>query len=99
MHEYKGDYGGVAGDKITALVRSRLTLALSLTALMIAIYFGFMTLFAFDKPMLGVILAPGLSLGLLLGPLVITCAFILCFAYVAWANASFDPRIDAMKKD
>jgi uncharacterized membrane protein (DUF485 family) len=98
MHEYRGDYGGMAGDKITALVRSRLTLALSLTALMIAIYFGFMSLFAFDKPLLGVILAPGLSLGLLLGPLVITCAFILCLAYVAWANVSFDPKIDAMKR-
>jgi len=88
----------MARDKITALVRSRLTLALSLTALMIAIYFGFMTLFAFDKPLLGVILAPGLSVGLLLGQQVITRAFILCFAYVAWANASFDPKIDAMKR-
>jgi uncharacterized membrane protein (DUF485 family) len=57
-----------------------------------------MTLFAFDKPLLGVILAPGLSLGLLLGPLVIACAFILCFAYVAWANTSFDPSIDTMKR-
>ena len=98
MNEYSGDHSGMAGDRITALVRSRLTLALSLTALMIAIYFGFMSLFAFDKPMLGVILAPGLSLGLLLGPLIITCAFILCFAYVAWANVSFDPKIDAMKR-
>jgi len=98
MNEYSGDHSGMAGDRITALVRSRLTLALSLTALMIAIYFGFMALFAFDKPLLGVIVAPGLSLGLLLGPLVITCAFILCFAYVAWANASFDPKIDAMKR-
>ena len=98
MNEYSGDHSGMAGDRIAALVRSRLTLALSLTALMIAIYFGFMSLFAFDKPLLGVILAPGLSLGLLLGPLVITCAFILCCAYVAWANVSFDPKIDAMKR-
>ena len=98
MNEYSGDHSGMAGDRITALVRSRLTLALSLTALMIAIYFGFMALFAFDKPLLGVIVAQGLSLGLLLGPLVITCAFILCFAYVAWANVSFDPKIDAMKR-
>ena len=98
MNEYRGDHSGMAGDRITALARSRLTLALSLTALMIAIYFGFMALFAFDKPLLGVILAPGLSVGLLLGQQVITCAFILCFAYVAWANASFDPKIDAMKR-
>ena len=89
----------MARAKITALVRSRLTLALSLTALMIAIYFGFMSLFAFDKPLLGVILAPGLSLGLLLGPLVITCAFILCFVYVAWASAFFDPGINATKEE
>jgi uncharacterized membrane protein (DUF485 family) len=98
MNEYRGDCSGLAGDRITALVRSRLTLALSLTALMIAIYCGFMALFAFDKPSLDVILAPGLSLGLLLCPLVIACAFILCCAYVAWANVSFDLKIDAMKR-
>lgn len=91
--------GGDSGDKRVRLVRSRLMIASSLTAVMVAIYFCFMALFAFGKPMLGAILAPGLSLGILFGVLIIICSFILCFAYVAWASAFFDRAIDAMKRE
>jgi uncharacterized membrane protein (DUF485 family) len=42
------------------LANRRLRVALILSALMIVIYFGFMGLFAFDKPWLGTILVPGL---------------------------------------
>jgi len=75
------------------LARRRLTLALILSAAMIVIYFGFMSLFAFDKPLLGTILAPGLSLSILLGPLVIISSFLLCLVYVLWANRVFDAGI------
>ena len=90
--------GGDSGDERVRLVRLRLMIGSSLTAVMVVIYVCFMALFAFAKPMLGAILAPGLSLGILLGVLVIFCSFILCFVYVAWANAFFDPGINAMKK-
>jgi uncharacterized membrane protein (DUF485 family) len=76
-----------------ALARKRLSVALVLSAAMIVIYFGFMALFAFDKPLLGTILAPGLSLCIVLGPLVIICSFLLCLIYVLWANRVFDPGI------
>lgn len=89
---------GEAGARISGLARSRLIIALSLTAVMVAVYFGFMGLFAFDKPTLGTIIAPGLSLGILLGPLVILCSFFLCLAYVVWANVYLDPGIDAIKR-
>lgn len=75
------------------LARRRLTIALILSAAMIVIYFGFMGLFAFDKPLLGTILAPGLSLSILLGPLVIISSFLLCLVYVLWANRVFDAGI------
>ena len=84
--------------KIAAVVRARLTIALSLSVVMIAIYFGFMALFAFNKPLLGTFLAPGLSLCVLLGPLVIISSFILALAYVIWANTAFDPRIEALRR-
>jgi uncharacterized membrane protein (DUF485 family) len=76
-----------------ALARKRLVIALVLSAAMMAIYFGFMGLFAFDKPLLGTILAPGLSLCIVLGPLVIISSFLLCLVYVLWANRVFDAGI------
>jgi len=76
-----------------ALARKRLSVALVLSAAMIVIYFGFMGLFAFDKPLLGTILIPGLSLCIVLGPLLIISSFLLCLIYVLWANRVFDPRI------
>jgi uncharacterized membrane protein (DUF485 family) len=76
-----------------ALAKKRLSIALVLSAAMIAVYFGFMGLFAFDKPLLGTILAPGLSLCILLGPLVIICSFLLCLVYVLWANRVLDTGI------
>jgi uncharacterized membrane protein (DUF485 family) len=72
------------------LAKTRLTLALVLSLAMIVIYFGFMGLFAFDKPLLGTILIPGLSLCIVLGPLVIISSFLLCLIYVLWANRVFD---------
>ena len=73
-----------------ALTKKRLSIALVLSAAMIAVYFGFMGLFAFDKPLLGTILAPGLSLCIVVGPLVIITSFLLCLVYVLWANRVFD---------
>lgn len=75
------------------LARRRLSIGLILSAVMIAIYFGFMGLFAFDKPLLGTILLPGLSLSILLGPLVIISSFLLCLIYVLWANRVLDAGI------
>jgi uncharacterized membrane protein (DUF485 family) len=80
-----------------ALARRRLWVALVLSAAMIVIYFGFMGLFAFDKPLLGTILAPGLSLCIVLGPLVIISSFLLCLIYVLWANRVFDAGIQNLR--
>ncbi|WP_407181109.1 DUF485 domain-containing protein [Bradyrhizobium sp. STM 3562] len=76
-----------------ALAKRRLKFALVLSAAMVVIYFGFMCLFAFDKPLLGTVLAPGLSLCIVLGPLVIISSFLLCLAYVIWANRVFDTGV------
>ena len=50
-----------------AVTRRRWRVATSLTLAMVAIYFGFILLVAFDKPLLGTLVTPGLSLGILLG--------------------------------
>lgn len=82
-----------ASPGAAALAKKRLSIALVLSAAMIVIYFGFMALFAFDKPLLGTMLAPGLSLCIVLGPLVIISSFLLCLVYVLWTNRVFDPGL------
>ncbi len=72
------------------IAAERFKLALILSILMLIFYFGFILLVAFDKPLLGTILSPGLSLGILLGALVIVSAWVLCLIYVQWANNHYD---------
>jgi uncharacterized membrane protein (DUF485 family) len=87
------DTAGQTRAQAGALVKQRLRVSLGLSAAMMIIYFTFMALFAFDKPLLGQMLAPGLSLCIVLGPLVIVSSFLLCLVYVLWANRVFDPAL------
>ena len=72
------------------IAAERFKLALILTALILIFYFGFILLVAFDKPLLSTLLNPGLSVGILLGALVIVSAWVLSFIYVQWANKHYD---------
>lgn len=63
-----------------------------------AAYFGFILLVAFNKPLLGTPVADGLSLGILLGALVIVVAWVLTWIYVSWANRHYDSAIRRLKE-
>ena len=78
---------------LTRVAATRWRLALLLTAAMTVIYVGFILLIAFNKPLLGTILMPGLSLGILLGVLVILTAWALIVVYVRWTNTHYDHRV------
>jgi uncharacterized membrane protein (DUF485 family) len=77
-------------ERLRALARRRLTLALALTGAMIVLYFGFILLIAFNKPLMGSLIRPGLSVGILMGALVIVASWLLTWVYVRWANAHYD---------
>jgi uncharacterized membrane protein (DUF485 family) len=83
---------------LEAVTAGRWRIALSLTIAMMTVYFGFILLVAFDKPLLGRVLAPGLSLGMLLGVLVIVVAWLLTWAYIHWANTHYDAQLRALKR-
>ena len=83
---------------LEAVSAARWRVALTLTAAMMAVYFGFILLVAFDKPLLGRVIAPGLSLGMLLGVLVIVAAWVLTWVYVRWANTHYDSRLGGLKR-
>lgn len=76
--------------RLQALARQRWRLALGLTVAMIAIYFGFILLIAYNKAFLARRIVPGLSVGILLGALVIVASWLLTWVYVRWANAHYD---------
>ena len=71
--------------------------ALLLTGAMLVIYFGFVLLSAHAKPFMGRPLVGGLSIGILLGAVVIVSAFVLTGVYVHWANAHYDPELRAIR--
>ena len=73
------------------LVRQRTRFAWTLTIVMLVIYFGFILLVAFAKPLLAMKIGGGVtSLGILLGLGVIVSAFVLTGIYIRRANSHFD---------
>lgn len=85
-------------DQLRALDEARWRIAVSLTVAMMVLYFGFIILVAYAKPLLAVIVAPGLSLGILLGALVIVAAWVLIWIYVRWANKHYDTAVEALRE-
>jgi uncharacterized membrane protein (DUF485 family) len=72
-------------------------MALSLTAVAMAIYFGFILLVAYGKPLLARLIVPGLSVGIALGSFVIVSSWVLIWIYVRWANRHYDAAIDRLR--
>ena len=86
-------------EPLRALARTRWRVAISLTALMVMVYFGFIVLIAYDKPLMATLVAPVLSLGILLGALVIVASWVLTYAYISWANRSYDPELERLRHE
>jgi uncharacterized membrane protein (DUF485 family) len=82
-------------EKLSA---DRWRIAVILSSLMLIVYFGFVLLIAFNKQLMGMLLMPGLSLGILLGALVIILAWVLTLIYVRWANKVYDERIAKLRR-
>jgi uncharacterized membrane protein (DUF485 family) len=82
---------------LRALAAARLRVALGLTAAVVVVYFGFIGAVAFARPALARLVAPGLSVGILLGAFVIVAAWLLTWAYVRWANTRYDPALRALR--
>jgi uncharacterized membrane protein (DUF485 family) len=83
---------------LEAVSAARWRVAMSLTIAMMVVYFGFILLVAFNKPLLGSIVVPGLSLGMLLGAVVIVIAWAVTWVYVRWANTHYDASVDRLRQ-
>jgi uncharacterized membrane protein (DUF485 family) len=85
-----------ADEQLRALAAQRWRIALTLTAVMIVIYFGFIALIAYDRPVLAKLVTSGLTVGILLGALVIVVSWLLTYGYVRWANTKYDSALRAL---
>ena len=83
-------------EELSALAARRWRIALTLTAVMVVLYFGFILLIAYGKPVLAALVAPGLTVGILLGALVIVVSWLLTYGYVRWANTHYDSALRAL---
>jgi uncharacterized membrane protein (DUF485 family) len=83
---------------LDAVASRRLRIALWLTATMLVVYFAFILLIAFDKPLMGRELVDGLSLGILLGVVVVFTTWVLTWIYVGWANRRYEPELQKLTR-
>lgn len=81
-----------------ALAAQRWRVAALLTVGMVSVYFGFIGLVAYRPDLLARLVQDGLSLGIVLGALVIVAAWALTYAYVSWANRVYDPALAALRQ-
>ena len=86
-------------NAIDALSAARWRIAITLTIAMMVLYFGFILLVAFDKPLLAQPVTSGLSLGILLGALVIVSAWVLIWVYTRWANTHYDAEVARLQAE
>ncbi len=94
-------YHHIAAHPRYAELKTRRTrLGWILTALMLVVYYGFVLLVAFDKPLLAQRIGSGvMTLGMPIGFGVILFTVLVTAYYVKRANAEFDALTDALLKE
>lgn len=83
-------------DDIRALARGRWRVAIALSTVVFALYFGFIIAVAFAKEAIAAQIVPGVSVGILAGAAVIVGAWVTTWIYVVWANGHFDTSVKAI---
>lgn len=83
--------------RLRTLAAARRRVALVLTGIVMLVYFGFISLIAWNKPLLATELTPGLTLGILLGALVIVTCWLQTWVYARWANRKYDPALEEIR--
>jgi uncharacterized membrane protein (DUF485 family) len=87
-----------AAARLAALQAQRARVVTLLSIATVLVYFGFILLVAFAPQSLARLLAPGLSLGIVLGAAVIVLAWGFTAIYVRWANTRYDVALRALRE-
>jgi uncharacterized membrane protein (DUF485 family) len=86
-------------NKFKELVKKRLKVSLSLTALMLIVYFGFILTIAFYKEILAIKIGEHITLGLPVGIGIIVFAWLLTGIYTRWANRDYDKSVRELRNE
>ena len=83
-----------------ALVHERTRFGVTLTVVMLVIYYGFILLVAFGKGFLATKIGGGVTtIGMIIGLAVILSAFVLTGIYTQRANSRYDDLAEKLRKD
>lgn len=89
-----------ADPRYQSLVRDRQRFSWTLTAITVVIYSAFISLIAFDKPLMASPVAGGAtSIAVVLGMAILAGTVAICAVYVWRANGSYDARTADLLKD
>jgi uncharacterized membrane protein (DUF485 family) len=86
-----------ADPRYVALVRDRQRFSWALTAITVIVYSSFISLIAFDKPLMARPIGGGtVSLAVVLGVAMLVGTIAICAVYVRRANGEYDTRLAAL---
>jgi uncharacterized membrane protein (DUF485 family) len=97
MHNNSTHNDILISEDFKKLVSRRWIFSITLTFLMLAVYFGFILTVAYHKELLVTKISKGLTLGIPLGIGIILFAWILTGIYVSWANKIYDRHVKELK--
>jgi len=80
-----------------AFVKRRWLYSLIMAALMLAAYFTFIIIIAFNKAIFAIKIAPSLTVGIVAGLGIIIFAWLMTGIYVTWANKYYDADVALLK--
>ncbi|MBK7868820.1 MAG: DUF485 domain-containing protein [Ignavibacteriales bacterium] len=86
-------------EKFKELVKKRFPVSLTLTAVMLTVYFGFILVIAFQKELLATKLGGNITLGLPVGIGIIVFAWLLTGVYTRWANQKYDKAVRELRNE
>lgn len=81
-----------------SLVSRRNRIAWILTILELVLYFGFISLVAFNKPFLGMKLTGAITIGIPIAVGTILLSWVLTGIYIRWANQTYDALVNNIKE-
>ena len=79
------------------LISKRWAVSIALASVMLSIYFGYLLLIAFNKPVLASMIGHNLTLAIPVGLGIIISAWLLTGVYVLWANDKYDGAVNEIK--
>ncbi len=81
---------------VEALATARWRVGAALSAVMVVRYFGFLGLVPWGRGIMAHRMAPGITVGIVLGAFVIVASWLLTWVYVRWCAQHHDGEVDRL---